>query len=59
MKLVDYLGEFGFINVVAQDMWEIMLIVFVDKKHIASIQEADIKTHRDGLLGMVGNKGGI
>jgi hypothetical protein len=40
-------------------MWEIMLIVFVDKKHIASIQEADIKTHRDGLLGMVGNKGGI
>jgi hypothetical protein len=40
-------------------MWEIMLIVFVAKKHSSKVQEASIKTHRDGLLGMVGNKGGI
>ena len=40
-------------------MWEIMLIVFVKREHAASIQEPSIKTHRDGLLGMVGNKGGI
>jgi hypothetical protein len=40
-------------------MWEIMLIVFVAKKHTTKVMEASIKTHRDGLLGMVGNKGGI
>jgi len=34
-----------------------MLIVFVSKRHSKQIMEANIKTHRDGLLGMVGNKG--
>jgi len=40
-------------------MWEIMLIVFVARRHTTKVMEASIKTHRDGLLGMVGNKGGI
>jgi hypothetical protein len=34
-----------------------MLIVFVAKKHSRQIMNLGIKTHRDGLLGMVGNKG--
>ena len=40
-------------------MWEIMMIVFVKREHAAYILEPSIRTHRDGLLGMVGNKGGI
>ena len=57
--MVNYLEQFGFQNICAQDMWEIMLIVFVARRHTTKVMEASIKTHRDGLLGMVGNKGGI
>lgn len=38
-------------------MFQIMLLVFVAKKHLSQVMDLGIKTHRDGLLGMVGNKG--
>jgi len=57
LKIVNYLEKFHFANICTQEMFQIMLLVFVAKRHSKQIMEASIKTHRDGLLGMVGNKG--
>jgi hypothetical protein len=40
-------------------MWEIMLLVFAKQEHVNNIREPEIRTYRNGLFGMVGNKGGI
>ena len=40
-------------------MMEIMLVVFVKEKHQDNVGEGQMKSHRDGFLGIVGNKGGI
>ena len=48
-----------FIQVASSSMWEIMLLVFAKKKHAANIRDPEIRTYRNGLFGMVGNKGGI
>lgn len=40
-------------------MWEIMLLVFAKQKHVVNIRDPEIRTYRNGLFGMVGNKGGI
>jgi len=40
-------------------MWEIMLLAFVRLEHASSVRDPEIRTYRNGLFGMIGNKGGI
>ena len=59
VRIRQYLRRHDFVVIASSSMWEIMLLVFAKQKHVVNIRDPEIRTYRNGLFGMVGNKGGI
>jgi len=58
-RIRQYMRRHDFVEISATSMWEIVLLVFVLQKHSLNVLNPEIRTYRNGLFGMVGNKGGI
>lgn len=59
LRIQQYLRRHDFVQIAHSAMWEIMMVVFVKSEHAANIRDPEIRSYRNGLFGMVGNKGGI
>ena len=54
-----YLKYFDFLEVEFVEMWELMLCVFVKRKHLGFLHSRSQNVIALGLAGYVGNKGGL
>jgi hypothetical protein len=59
LELADYLKTKGFELINQKDMWELFIIGFVKSAHRPFLRNIVTKDKATGVLGMIGNKGGV
>jgi hypothetical protein len=56
-KVKTYL--YGFHRVAQVEMWEMLLVVYVRKDHVAYLKQIETSQKACGAMGLMGNKGGL
>ena len=59
IQIANYLGTQNFMTINTVNMWELILIGFVQIKHLPYMKSVLVNSKATGIGGVFGNKGGL